>query len=151
MRIMQNGQAKEVSVQFVVDKENYDGYAESILYDGVCPYTKQTAAEYEKNGYTVMTEDEFGTFDKAFEDSLCGDWKEITEEQFQEALNILPPIKWERGGFYIGEPTRGSLYGFYQRIGDKYYTSLQSFYTDRQTIINSLSLWIAGYEPKEVY
>lgn len=146
MKIMKNGQPEEVSVRFVVDKENYTGTVKTVLYDGICPYTKQTAADYEKDGYAIMTEDEFRALDKAFEDSLCNDWKEITEEQFEDALNVLPPIKWERGGFYIGEPTRGSLYGFYQRWQGKYYTSLQSVYTDREQIIDSLTKWISEQE-----
>ena len=142
-----------MNVLFVIDKDGYNGTVKTVLYDGKCPYSHKTAADFEAEGFTLLTDDEFAELDRAYEQSLCGDWKEITEEQFEDALNVLPPIKWMNGGFYIGEPTRGSLYGFYQRIGDKYYTSLQSVYTDRQTIINSLSLWIAGYESesKEVY
>jgi hypothetical protein len=31
-------------------------------------------------------------------------WREITQGEFDRALNVLPPIAWERKGFLLGEP-----------------------------------------------
>lgn len=51
--------------------------------------------------------------------------KGITAEQFDEMLNVLPPMKWERRGasesFMICEATTGSLRSIFCRVGDKFY------------------------------
>lgn len=31
-------------------------------------------------------------------------WKEVTEERYDEMLNILPPAHWDSKGFLVGEP-----------------------------------------------
>lgn len=31
-------------------------------------------------------------------------WAEITEERYDEMLNVLPPVNYGRGGFQVGEP-----------------------------------------------
>lgn len=130
----------------VVDKNNYRGHAQTILYDGVCPYTNKTADEYIAEGYTVMTDDEYNKFYQEYERSLCNDWSEVTEEKYEDALNVLPPKKWTNGGFFMGECFMGSLYSFYQKWNGKYYTSLQSIFTPRTDILTSLQNYIKEKE-----
>ena len=127
----------------VVDKNNYRGHVQTILYDGVCPYTNKTADEYIAEGYTVMTDDEYNKFYQEYERSLCNDWSEVTEEKYWDALEVLPPKKWYDGGFYMGECYMGTLYSFYQKWNGKYYTSLQSICKPRNEILDNLKKFIA--------
>lgn len=122
---------------FVVDKD-YHGWAKNILTES----TKDQADAYRAAGYDVLTASEFDALHAAWEESISGDWKEITEEQYEDALNILPPLKWYDGGFFCSEAFSGTLHSFYQRWDKKYYTSLQSIYKDRNAIIKSLQRFI---------
>ena len=114
----------------------------AILVDGKDELMNKTKEDYIKEGYTVLQESEFDALVAENERNQCNDWKEITEEEYERALNVLPPKKWKLGGFYIGECYSGSLYGFYQKWGEKYYTSLQSIYTDRNEILENLKKFI---------
>lgn len=128
--------------EFVVNKENFKGYAEAILIDGKSPSTAETAEYYISKGFTVMSEKDFDKLMEEYETNLCNDWKQITEEEYERALNILPPKQWYNGGFYIGECYSGTLYGFYQKMNGKFYTSLQSIYTKREEILENLTNYI---------
>ena len=102
----------------------------------------KTRADYLDAGYLVIPEAEFDELRKQYERSLCGKWKEITEEEYEYALNVLPPAKWHSGGFFVSEPYTDTIYGFYQKRGGKYYTSLQDIFSPRDEIIASLDAFI---------
>ena len=70
--------------------------------------------------------------------NLIGKWKEITEEEYDDALNVLPPVAWCEGGFFISERYTSNISDFYQKYNGKYYTSLQRWSTKRENIIKSL-------------
>lgn len=58
-----------------------------------------------------------------------GVWEEITEEDFIEALEVLPPLKTWPGGFILGEPYSSSINGntvwlAYQQHKNHYYRAL---------------------------
>lgn len=130
-------------MKFVLDVKDYKGYTKTVLDDnGKDFYSEKTEADYIKEGYTVMAEEEFNVFEAEYNKSLCGKWTEITEEEYNNMLNVLPPLKWYDGGFYISEMTRADLSAFYQEWQGKYYTSTQSIFTDRQEILNSLKEYI---------
>lgn len=49
----------------------------------------------------------------------------IAQEDFDYALNVLPPMQWVRGGefesFMMSERTNGKVTGIYARVGDTYW------------------------------
>ena len=114
----------------------------AILINGKDSYTGKTKDDFIKEGYTVLPENEFDELVEENERNQCNDWKEITEEEYERALNVLPPMKWYNGGFFVSECYSGSLYGFYQELNGKYYTSLQSVYTKREEILENLKKFI---------
>ena len=85
-----------------------------------------------------------------YEDSLCNDWQEITEEFYKDQLNVLPPLKWSAKGFFISEATSGLLHDFYQELDGKFYTSLQKITKPRREIINRLTKAIADGKVKPI-
>ena len=119
---------------FVVSKD-FHGSAYSVLTNDE---QKTKVEEFRAAGYDVLTSSEFDALMEKWERSLCGDWKEITEQEYDDMLNILPPLKWYDGGFFSSEAFSGALHSFYQKLNGKYYTSLQSIFTDRNEIIRSL-------------
>ncbi len=136
-------------MKIVVDKENYKGFVKTIIGEsGKCPYHGKTEAEYIAEGYTVMSEEEYYLLQEAWENSLCGDWKEISEEFYDDALNVLPPVAWYDGGFFMSERFSGDVTSFYQKMNGKYYSSLQRMGTAREEIIKSLKEYISKTENK---
>ena len=64
--------------EYVIDTENFNGFAKFILINGESPYTHKTAMDYTLEGYAVMSEGDFTKFIEDYEKSLCNNWKEIT-------------------------------------------------------------------------
>ena len=59
-----------------------------------------TEKDYDKA--EVMTIEEFCN-DKASRQDTPIEWHEITEEQYHDWLEVLPPIDWKGGKFLVGE------------------------------------------------
>ena len=128
--------------QFVLNKENFEGFCHAVLTDGIDSISGKTKKEYEAEGYSVLSDNEFQMFLREYEKTLCDNWKEITEEQYNYAFNVLPPLRWFNGGFYSKEAFFGTVHSFYQKFNEKYYTSLQSIFTLRDEILDSLQKYI---------
>jgi Protein of unknown function (DUF1419) len=64
---------------------------------------------------------------------------EITEEKFQEMLEVLPPKGWVNHGrtetFKLAEHTYGPITAIFCRIGEKYYTLKDDSSTPHDTIV----------------
>ncbi len=123
--------------EYVV-KPQYDGYITAILYDGICPYSNKKKEAFISEGYRVISNKEFEELDAKYEESLCGEWSEITQEEYCNHMDELPPVMYHRGGFFSPEATRGSLHPFYQEWNGKYYSCLFSIFDKREKIISSL-------------
>ena len=89
-----------------------------------------------------LSEEEFEKIIRAHDDAMCGDWKEETAEQYEYALNVLPPMRWTDGGFFVSEAETDNIHAFHQRTNGKYYTSLQRTSTPRRDILESLKTYI---------
>ena len=128
--------------KWVIEKE-FKGHAYTCLSeDGKSFYSDKTEADYIAEGYIIVSDEEFSAKVKEWEDKLCGDWKEISEERYEEMLDILPPVAWYNGGFFMSERFTGNISAFLQKWGGKYYESLQRMSTPRNEIIASLRTFI---------
>lgn len=128
--------------QVVVNLKDFTGYAYTILKNGICPWCHKTKAEYIAEGYSIMTWDEFKILLDNYHNGLCGKWREITEDAFNDALNCLPPLAWNNGGFFLSEMFTHDVTDYYQKWYGKYYTSKQRLQYDRKDIIVSLESYI---------
>lgn len=133
-------------LEYVVDKNNFDGFAKAILSNGKSCYSEKTKEDYLKEGLSVVDEDEMFKIREAWENGLIGHWIEVTEREYDNQLNVLPPLKWHDGGFFMSEFYTGTLTSFYQKWKGKFYTSLQRIGTNRAEIINSLQAFIKEQE-----
>ncbi len=59
-----------------------------VIINGVNCYGK-TEQDYIKEGLTVLNEAEFDTLVVEHENSICGHWKEVTEEHYEYAMNVV--------------------------------------------------------------
>ena len=71
-------------------------------------------------------EDAVPLMEEAQRTKYCGDWKEITEEEWEAALDVLPPEKWEtlRGVniFRMCEYLTGNITAHYAKLRGKFFT-----------------------------
>lgn len=76
----------------------------------------------EEPTYQVMRYDQFKKFE--YERYITGKVEKITEEEFHEALNVLPPFEWKRDGhietFCMSEFTIHTFTNQYGHFGDQY-------------------------------
>lgn len=130
----------------VEDASNLDGhpYAKTVLYDGKDAYSDKTKDDYIAEGYDVLSDEEFDDYIRRVEENMCGHWSEITKEQYYDALDVLAPVTYKDGGFYISEATTGRVHAYYQEFSGKYYTCSQRTGTPREDIMNSLKDFISS-------
>lgn len=127
----------------LVIEKNYNGMVKTAIRDGKCLYYGRPEEYFLENGYLIVTEEEFEPIHEKYLNDLCNKWKEVSEDQFEDALNVLPPMRWRNGGFYMSERYTGDVSSFYQEINGKYYTSLQRLSYDRDEVIINLIEHIA--------
>lgn len=81
-------------------------------------------SNFRQADYQPMTYEAYKARERAF--WVDGTEKEITEDQFHEMLNVLPPMNWERHAgfesFLMCEFTSGVYTEQYARRGDKYFS-----------------------------
>jgi hypothetical protein len=59
--------------------------------------------------------------------SLIGNRWEIDEQLYHEFLEVLPPLGWRNGSFYLSEFTFGDITTKYTKDGDQYYCEFARF------------------------
>ena len=79
----------------------------------------------------------------------CKPIEEITEERFDDMLNVLPPENWQRGGglsiFRMSEYMTGSITGHYLSMQGRYFHAYreakrgtyEAFITEAQAFIDA--------------
>lgn len=122
---------KNEQLKFVIDSRFFHGYCLTSLSDGIhSDYGGETLEELKKqenNPYLiVISPDEIYKRNRIYEQSLCAPFLEITEEDYNNYLNILPPIRYTGHFFFVGEPYSGSLYPFCFTVGGRYFKGLYS-------------------------
>ena len=135
-------------LEFIINpQKDFNPYDYYLVIDGLlylANYGKyHTINDYLANGYKLISEEEFDCLIKEFNNRFCNNWKEITKKEYEYALDVLPPLKWNNGGFFLSECFTGSIYSFYQAWHGKYYTSYQDINTSRKSILDSLTRFIA--------
>lgn len=128
--------------KYVIEKDNFKGFViTSLNNEGRSHYTdktiKEMQQEYESELITI-TDEELNLVIKEYENSLQNDWQEISEEDYYDMLECLPPMNWRTitpgvNVFCISEGYYGSLHSHYLKLsnkeGVKYYSALRCIYT----------------------
>jgi hypothetical protein len=92
--------------------------------------------------YEILSVADYNKMLVEFYCKLCGKWEEITEKRYYEMLNVLPPVKWERGGFFVSEAYTLDVHSFYQKREGKYYEAMFQIGCPREEILSSLEEFI---------
>ena len=131
--------------EYLVKDGEFDPHDYNIVIDGNLLYATEefrTVRDFLNAGYKLISSEEMSALEKEYNKSLCNDWIEINAEKYDYAMNVLPPVKYTNGGFYVSEPFTGTIHGFYQEWNGKFYTSLQDLFTPRSEILENLKSFI---------
>jgi len=129
--------------QYVIKKDQeYKGYPWNILKNGVDLWGGKTKEDYPENEFEIMSEAEYHKMRDEFTNHVCGKWKEVSVDRHNEMLNILPPVKWTKGGFFISEPYVLDICPFHQEYYGQYYEAKFRINTSRDEILRSLDNFI---------
>lgn len=118
-------------IKYVIDSRFFRGYCLTSLSDGThSDYGGETLEELrvsERNPYLIsVSGKELDKRLRIYEKSLCGSFREITEETYYDSMNVLPPIRLTGRYFFVGEPYSGNLYPFCFNVGGRYFKGLYS-------------------------
>lgn len=77
--------------------------------------------------------------------------EEISAEQFDDALNVLPPFAWTRTGgaqsFKISERIAGAITAVYVTIGDRYFRFQDDIHTPHSACCDRVLAFLASPSP----
>jgi len=99
-------------------------YDQMNLDTGISRYGKETLQDVQSKcpSASLMTLEEYQIL---HDQSWTTEPKEITQEQYLYALNVLPPFKWFRSknheSFKMSEMLSGCITGIYCRVGKRYF------------------------------
>lgn len=118
-------------IKYVIDSRFFRGYCLTSLSDGThSDYGGETLEELkvsERNPYLIsVSGKELDKRLRIYEKSLCGSFREITEETYYDSMNVLPPIRLTGRYFFVGEPYSGNLYPFCFNVEGRYFKGLYS-------------------------
>ena len=86
--------------------------------------------EQENNPFLVaVTRNVIHKRSRIHDKSLCRPFREITEENYYNCMNELPPVRLKRHSFFFGEPYHSSLYMFCFTIGKRFFRGLRPVMT----------------------
>lgn len=125
---------KNEHLKFVIDSRYFRGSCITSMSDGLhCDYSGRTLEDlkiHENNPFLIaITQNAIYKISRIYDKSLCCPFHEITEENYYDNMDILPPVHLKHHSFFIGEPYHGNLYMFCFNINKQFFKGLRSIMT----------------------
>lgn len=133
-------------LKFVVDSRYFDGCCITSMSDGIHNdygghETLEELKERENNPHlTAVSENTIRKMAHIHDRSLCAPFKEITEKEYYDKLDVLPPVRYTKHFFFIGEPYSGDIYPFCFNMDGRYFTGLRSVRTPRKELERQMAV-----------
>lgn len=133
-------------LKFVVDSRYFDGCCITSMSDGIHNdyeghETLEELKERENNPHLIaVSENTIRKMAHIHDRSLCAPFKEITEEEYYDKLDVLPPVRYTKHFFFIGEPYSGDIYPFCFNMDGRYFTGLRSVRTPRKELERQMAV-----------
>lgn len=116
-------------------------HVQTIVKNGMCAYTNCTIEEYlqiKGEGYIFCSwEEALKHIEEAEKKKFNKPMIEIDLEEYEDALNCLPPLKWTKLGrkndelFFMSEFYTGNYTALYIRKDGKHYTAIRECNLDK--------------------
>ena len=136
-------------LKFVIDPRCFDGCCVTSMSDGVHndygdSETLEELRTRENNPFLIaVSGNTIRKMTHIHERGLCAPFREITEDEYYDKLDILPPVRHTRHFFFIGEPYSGNIYPFCFNMGGRYFTGLRSVRTPRKELERQMAVHYA--------
>ena len=99
-------------------------HCHDFVIDGKTSVYKIPVDEYLKDHpeCILLSNDEFKIeLEKLENDTLLGDWVEITKDRYYEMLEVLPPEKWQNGCFRMCEYMTSNITNHFIQINQRFF------------------------------
>jgi hypothetical protein len=133
---------------WIIDPNNYTGNAITTMdKSGKVHYSELSFDEYNKsrggNLLALSWDDYYDNWYRPSQLKLQGDWKETTEEKYDDMLGAVPPHKPRSIGgfstFFCGEATTGTLHQMFAYKSDRYWTALRDVNSSIESLEKELN------------
>ena len=126
-------------LKYVIDSRYFDGTCLTSMSDGFRnDYGGETIEELrirENNPYLkAVTPSEMDKKLRLYHQSLSEPFKEISEEDYYDLLDVLPPLRMKQNSFFVGEPYYGNMYSFCFTRQGRYFKGLRSVLTPQSEL-----------------
>lgn len=126
-------------LKYVVDSRYFDGTCLTSMSDGFRnDYGGETIEELrtrENNPFLkVISATELDKMLRLYHQSLSEPFREITEEDYYDLLDVLPPLRMRQNSFFVGELYYGSMYSFCFTREGRYFKGLRSIQTPQSEL-----------------
>ena len=126
-------------LKYVIDSRYFDGTCLTSMSDGFHnDYGGETIEELrirENNPYLkAVTPSDMDKKLRLYNQSLSEPFKEITEEDYYDLLDVLPPLRMRQNSFFVGEAYYGNMYSFCFTRQGRYFKGLRSVLTPQSEL-----------------
>ena len=126
-------------LKYVIDSRYFDGTCLTSMSDGFHnDYGGETIEELrirENNPYLkAVTPSDIDKKLRLYHKSLSEPFKEITEEDYYDLLDVLTPLRMRQNSFFVGEPYYGNMYSFCFTRQGRYFKGLRSVLTPQSEL-----------------
>lgn len=142
-------------ILYVIDPSSFDGSllatakdVDGVIWMDYSLLSPCTLDEYKiKKGMPNLVALSWNEFDckyyQPYLDSLCKPLREITEEDWWEAFECLPPMRYtnfdDGSYFFVSECYTADLYAFYVKLDGKHYYGLRSKYKKHEELMQEIN------------
>lgn len=118
-------------MKFIIDSRYFDGTCITSMSDDVhgdyFGQTLEELREMENNPYLIaVSPKRIMHLERRYDKSLAEPFEEISEERYWDLCECVPPERWCRDSFFVGEPYSGTLHTFCFKSDGRYFKGLRS-------------------------
>lgn len=134
----------ENTERYVVDPSCFNGTCVTSMRDGIrsdyFPHRtlRELRIENDNSNLISITPKRMNFLMRRYIKTLQLPFKEITEERFDDYMNCVPPKRFTRNSFFVGECCYADLYTFCFKLDDKYYCGLRSIKTSDNDLLRQI-------------
>ncbi len=143
-------------MKYVIDtSKEFDGVVYSSMTDNVhCDYGGETIEEIRErnpNGkFEVVDSDTVSKMLDEYIDKLCSEpFKEITEEDYWDMMECVPPARSGRDWFFVGEAFSYNVHTLCFTDGERYFSAHRKVTAPKNDIIKDINKFLSTLK-KEV-
>ena len=120
---------------------------QTLLDDtGHCIYSGKPASDYAQRGFKIMPfTDALVLIEEALKDRYSKPWQEISEEDYWDMLEILPPESYHPSGcFRMSEYLEGNYTAHYIANANRYWTATRAARPTWDFYLHELALQLSN-------